>query len=106
VVAKEWNEVPAFYDHQFAVGQSSGVSGTRVTVQQGNFAKDLARVDDVEDQFSTICRQHADLYGSSEHPQKSDPGITLRENPGAAPRRLSLHARRELVEHRRGEFAE
>jgi hypothetical protein len=77
-----------------------------VTVQQRNFPEDLARVDDVEHQFPTICRQHTDFYVSGEHPQEPDSGIPFGENVGAAPRRLSFHPRRQLIKHRWGEFVE
>ena len=63
----EGQEVATVDHQQLAIGHGAGVGGAGLAIEQGDLAEDLARADQVEDDFAPVLRRRADLHRPLEH---------------------------------------
>src|SRR5580704_14053052 len=63
-VFEDRQNIPPVQYQEFAVGQCGGVSASLVAIEYGDFAKDLARVEDRKNDLSSALGERADFYAA------------------------------------------
>jgi hypothetical protein len=76
------DEILPFNGQQFAAGvDRNGVGGTRVAIEESNFAKDVAFAEEIEDGNLTVRRWNADFHCSRYNGEQTGAWITLKRIP-------------------------
>ena len=99
-------KVPPVQYQEFAICQCGGVGASFVAIERGDFAEDLARVEDRKNDFLTAIGKRTDLDAAPEDRHQALAGRAFREDLATSSIALDVRISNQLIYFTGAQFPE